>query len=150
LAFKEGARGGVQKYGTRSSLGISEPKDLALHLRPAQSDEFATTTSGKQQQPDDVGLLASRTASTMRIQSLVEAEDLGAGKEAGRLRSRISLYAACRIGSKEATGHGVAEDLPQYVQRPVRTARGRCAVGVEPEMYVVSSDAVQRLLSERR
>ena len=86
-------------------LAVCQAQAVPLPLAPVQAQDLPFTALCEQQ-ADDVGLLPF----------------LLARQEAGHRRAGITLHAPRRIGRDVAVCHGMVEDLPEYLQRPVGSA----------------------------
>ena len=76
LPFQNGSGLVAQEYGARPGLRVRKPQHLAVHLRPAETDDLRLPTSGQEEQAEDVRLLPTGSAAPMGVQRRVEPPNL--------------------------------------------------------------------------
>ena len=84
LAGEDGLRWLAQPDPSRPGLGVGEVEAVPVDLRPLELQDLSHPAAGKQEQPDDVGLLPTGgPLPDQPIEDAVKPFDLFGGKEPG-------------------------------------------------------------------
>lgn len=141
---------GTEVHRTRSRFSLSKKQPVAVHLGPTQTNELSFAAASEEQKLDDIGLLPSGPSGAVGIKRRSQALDFDNGQEASGFWSRVASNCARRIGGKVSPRNGMVEDLCQHVKSAICAGGGSARVTVEPTMYVLGRNPVERHSPEFR